>query len=74
MKAIDYWRLCEKLSVRQAAILIMGEDPADYAYGDRVEKPYDALVQALYNGIISEQVEGDIAHPSEYGADDSDSW
>ena len=31
MDIIDYWRLCEELSVIQAACLIVGVDPNDYS-------------------------------------------
>lgn len=74
MKPIDYWRLCERLSVRQAAILIMGKDPADYAYHDVVEKPYDALVQAIEHAISVEAIEGMVIIPNEFGSDPNESW
>jgi hypothetical protein len=28
MDPLDYWRLCDELSVVQAALLIVGEDPS----------------------------------------------
>jgi len=36
MEGLDYWRLCDELSVIQAAFLIVGKDPAasqDYIVG-----------------------------------------
>ena len=32
MEEMDYWRLCDELSVYQAAFLILGLNPADYPY------------------------------------------
>jgi len=31
MESMDYWRLCEELSIAQAALLIAGEDPSQNA-------------------------------------------
>jgi hypothetical protein len=30
MEPLDYWRLCDELSVDQAALLIIGEDPSEF--------------------------------------------
>jgi len=54
---LDYWRLCDELSVVQAALLIIGEDPsASQEYIDNWEaenrpKGYDAAKAALMNSI-----------------------
>lgn len=56
MEELDYWRLCEELSVVQAALLIVGEVPTYSEYieswdADKRPKGYDAsrtaIVQAL---------------------------
>jgi hypothetical protein len=57
MDALDYWRLCDEVSVVQAALLIVGEDPAEsQEYISRWEpekrpKGYDAVKTALLNAI-----------------------
>lgn len=70
MKAIDYWRLCDQLSVRQAALLVMGEDPGDYMRHHEVEKPYDAIVQAMNMALVARPsvLKGEPVH-NEYGFD-----
>jgi hypothetical protein len=57
MDPLDYWRLCDELSVVQAALLIIGEDPStSQEYIDNWEaqnRPsgYDAAKAALMNAI-----------------------
>jgi hypothetical protein len=59
MESLDYWRLCDELSVIQAALLIVGEDPApiqdyvaDWSAQDR-PKGYDASFAALKHAILA---------------------
>ena len=66
MDALDYWRLCDELSVVQAALLIVGEDPAEsqeyiarWQPEDR-PKGYDAVKTALINAIKRKQLRADI--------------
>ena len=62
MDALDYWRLCDEVSVVQAALLIVGEDPAasqEYIAGWEPEKRprgYDAVRAALVNAIRGKQL------------------
>ncbi len=62
MEALDYWRLCDTLSVIQAALLIVGEDPSSaqhYVEGwDPENRPagYEAAKAALQNSILSEKL------------------
>jgi hypothetical protein len=57
MEGLDYWRLCDELSVIQAALLIAGCDPspaADYVEGWAPEnKPvgYEAAKTAISNAL-----------------------
>lgn len=58
MDSFDYWRLCDELSVIQAALLIVGEDAADADHVEEfssVQLPhgYVAARTALVNAIIS---------------------
>lgn len=57
MEPLDYWRLCDEFSVVQAALLIVGEDPAQLQ--DDVDRNapsyrppgYDAARTAMMNAI-----------------------
>jgi hypothetical protein len=57
MDDLDYWRLCDEVSVVQAALLIVGEDPAvaqEYIADWQPEKRpkgYEAVKAALVNAI-----------------------
>jgi hypothetical protein len=62
MNQIDYWRLAEELNVIQAALLILGLDPADHQdyieQSSSEEKPkgYAAVSAALKNAVISDSL------------------
>jgi hypothetical protein len=64
MDALHYWRICEELSVVQAALLIVGEDPSDYPeYFDRNDgtpKGYDATKTALIRAVEGGQLHAKI--------------
>jgi hypothetical protein len=55
----DYWRLCDELSVVQAALLIVGADPSEYIdlrpEGNRPQG-YDAAKAALVNAISARRL------------------
>src|SRR5262245_10426131 len=57
MDSFNYWRLCDELSVVQAALLIVGEDPSQLQYHVENNPPskrpsgYDAAKAALINAI-----------------------
>lgn len=61
MDALDYWRLCDEVSVVQAALLIVGEDPSHYQEFDG-EQPwksptgYDAAKTALLAAYRGKQL------------------
>ncbi len=56
MEKMDYWRLCDELSVVQAALLIVGVDPGEITYvmtwqeHERPEK-FSAALAALSHAI-----------------------
>src|SRR5579871_5919654 len=62
MESLDYWRLCDSLSIFQATLLIIGEDPAsNSAYVEqwaKSERPtgYEATKTALINAIKSGEI------------------
>lgn len=56
MESLDYWRLCDELSVIQAVILILGDDPTDkqyYVENNTKSRPngYEAARAALTHAI-----------------------
>jgi hypothetical protein len=59
---LDYWRLCDELSVVQAALLIVGEDPSqiqeniDTRHSSNRPAGYDAAKAALINAINGKRV------------------
>ena len=67
MEALDYWRLCDEVSVVQAALLIVGEDPShiqdDVDGTSPQNRPagYDAVVTALGNAIFAKRLSGKFA-------------
>jgi hypothetical protein len=76
MDPLDYWRLCDELSVVQAALLIVGEDPSgtqDYIDQQQAEnrpEGYTAAKAALVNAIRGKRLRAnlveyeDLAEPS----------
>jgi hypothetical protein len=66
MDALDYWRLCDDLSVVQAALLIVGKDPSDLQFVIDSKPPsdiptgYAAAIAALTNAIRRKQLPANI--------------
>src|SRR5579862_4582811 len=62
MDALDYWKLCDAVSVVQAALLIVGEDPAAWQESIGTSMPgepplgYVAAKTALVSAITSNQL------------------
>lgn len=64
MESMDYWRLCDELTVNQAALLIIGEDPANNAnvelqHASNQPAGYLAAKSALLNAISSKILPAD---------------
>src|SRR5262245_49580150 len=66
MDSLDYWRLCDHLSVVQAALLIVGKDPSglqdiiDSQPPSDVPSGYAAAKSALINAISRKQLRAKI--------------
>lgn len=65
LPGLNYWRLCEELSVFQAALLIVGVDPSgeDGAYCENWDLPkrpcgYEAAKTAISNALRSGAIKG----------------
>ena len=71
MESMDYWRLCDELSVVQAALLVAESDPAEC--GGYVEqqdqhnrpKGYEAAKTAFLNGLKREEITGQLVYVPE---------
>ncbi|WP_288901644.1 hypothetical protein [uncultured Sneathiella sp.] len=72
MEFFDYWRLCDDLSIVQAALLIVGEDPSSvhwFVEGLDVDKRpfgYEAAKTALINALKKETIEGYLCFQHEH--------
>jgi hypothetical protein len=72
MDNLDYWRLCDELTVVQAALLIADEDPSSsqsYVEGwDPENRPvgYEAAKAAISNALLRDAIVGNIVPESEY--------
>jgi len=71
MEEFDYWRLCDDLSISQAACLVIGVDPSENYHVENwnVEKRprgYEAAKTAIVNGIRREDIYGTIVFENEY--------
>lgn len=61
----DFWRLCDELSIEQAALLIAGCSPSQYWEVERwtiAERPtgYEAAKTAIRNALRAKQIDGEI--------------
>jgi hypothetical protein len=72
LDGFDFWRLCDELTVVQAALLIAGCDPSraqDYVerwVPEKRPKGYDAAKTAIANVLRRGGIEGDLAPEYEY--------
>ena len=74
MEALDYWRLCDELTIHQAALLIAGVDPAGYTNVEKLiprERPmgFDAAKHAITNALRRGVIEGTIQECADYDPD-----
>jgi len=72
MEGLDYWRLCDELSIIQAALLIVGVDPAAnqewIANWSPDQRPagYDASLAALTHAILAGRLKATIRKSASY--------
>jgi len=72
MDPLDYWRLCDELSVVQAALLIVGEDPSgtqDYIDQQQAEnrpEGYTAAKAALVNAIRGKRLRANLVEYEDF--------
>jgi hypothetical protein len=68
MEGLDYWRLCDRISVIQAALLILGVDPADQQYSveHRISENQPEGYQAVRTALINSITRGDLPADAAY--------
>lgn len=62
---LDFWRLCDELSIKDAALLIAGKSPSGYfsvEHFSATEKPkgYEAARTAIMNALRSGRIKGTV--------------
>lgn len=72
MEKMDYWRLCDELSVVQAALLIIGLDPAEFPYvlgWEEHKRPdnFSATLAALSHAILGNRLPATLRYGFEPG-------
>lgn len=76
MEPLDYWRLCDEVSVIDASLLIVGEDPSisrEYIENwDAQDLPqgYSAAKTALINAILGKRLNATLRYPARCLSDD----
>jgi hypothetical protein len=71
MEALDYWRLSDNLSVIQASLLILGEDPSELQNFVETNSPqdrppgYDAIQAAILDAIFAKRLPASIGYTDE---------
>jgi hypothetical protein len=77
---LDYWRLCDELTVVQAALLIAGEDPSptqDYIANwepDRRPAHYVAAKAALMHAINGKRLSANVIEPIDKDVQPGPDW
>ena len=62
---LDYWRLCDELSVYEAALLVVGQSPSKWSNVERLisekqPRGYEAARTAIRNALSSGRINGTI--------------
>lgn len=62
---LDYWRLCDELSIYEAALLIVGQSPGNQPYVESWEthkrpKGYEAAKSAIKNALLGGRIKGTV--------------
>lgn len=75
MKSLDYWRLCDELTIEQAALLIVGEDPNGryfHVEGTSIDLQPEGYVQAksaISSALRSSLIKGNVTPKTRYDAE-----
>lgn len=73
MEPLDYWRLCDELTILQAALLVAGVDPSAHPGIEQQvahERPvgFDAAKHAITNALRRGAIEGEIFQCVDYNS------
>ena len=76
-KRLDHWRLCDALTVKDAALLAAGHDPSEFPYVENWQvhewpMGYEAARSAILNALRARRIDGVIARDVDY--DETDDW
>jgi hypothetical protein len=71
MEALDYWRLCDELTVLQAALLVAGVDPTTHEFVEKwnaEDRPlgFDAAKHAITNALRRGAISGRVIEHCEH--------
>lgn len=71
---LDYWRLCDELSVYEAALLVVGKSPGRFPYvenqnTDKWPKGYAAAKSAIKNALRGGRIKGTVELDTTSGFD-----
>lgn len=74
MRNIDFWKLCDQLSIVHAALLVAGHDPSDHQtveseYLNNQPKGYDGAKHAIISGLRKGTLEGELKYAEPYNGD-----
>jgi hypothetical protein len=79
MEEMDYWRMCDELSVFQAALLILGLDPTDHQTllretDQKFPAGFYPVFTALCNAVKGERLKATISFYPGYNNEDEYDW
>lgn len=76
MEDIDYWRLCDELSIKDAALLVVGVDPSsedgalcEHCAIEKRPTGYEAAKKGISNALRRGDISGEAILEQEYNSD-----
>ncbi|NOX94635.1 MAG: hypothetical protein GXP04_05920 [Alphaproteobacteria bacterium] len=74
MESIDFWKLCDQLTIEHAALLVAGHNPSDHfgvEHRNIGKQPdgYDGAKHAIISGLRKETIDGKFAYDQPYNDD-----
>jgi hypothetical protein len=68
MEGLECWRLCDELTIFQAAMLFVGDDPSTYKLDDR-KQGFEGARDGIANALRRGEVTGEIVQEYEFDED-----
>lgn len=74
MESIDFWKLCDQLTIEHAALLVSGHNPSDHfgvEHQNTTDQPYgyDGAKHAILSGLRKGTIEGKLLYDQPYNDD-----